>query len=450
MDPLRTRLWWALCLCQCSPRTGPVIPALPMCDAPPADIAALSVAAPESEVGVAFSSPLSALTQTLERRVPRTLAEGRNQAIGAAGRVTYKIERDALRLSVQPQEVSLFTTLTGTIHVCKPVGPFCVSYGSCRPTWRVQAGLPSDFDRDPRLRAYVDVKLDRGCVLSPVGYDATAELERITRSEARHVRRRIDTELANVQQQLDFAWQQLQEPQHLDADLCLRFVPSAVSYEGPQQSVGGEVTLHISARGKVVTDCASAEQLFTWQPRRQGVPEPQLLLRTSVHWPLADFEAQLAAALGQDIALRVVGPAADAASPAASGTLGPASNRLYVGLPHNAGCRRWLQVKPIVQSSQVRLEALDGEPQEQARLDTAGVDIPPQVALLLQHLARMPTLWDSSREQAQQRGVLVQGATQARVDVVVDAAGLQFWPTLHGSVKVSPEWTRIDSVDLPR
>ena len=439
MKLLRTTLWGALCLCQCSPRAEPAIQASPACDALPTDIAAVSVPAPESELGVALSSPLSALIQALERQVPQTLAQGRNQTIGTAGRVTFKVERDALRVSVQPQDVWLTTTLRGAINVCKPVGPFCVNYGSCQPAWTVRARVPTNFELDAQLRAELNVTLHKGCVLSPVGYDATAELERITRSEIRNVRRRVQTELTHAQRQLEHNWRQLQQPQRLSSDLCLRFEPSALSYEGPQQAANGEVTLRISARGRVLPDCAPAKQPFTWKPRRHDGLAPQVLLRTSVHWPLADFEAQLASALGQDIALRVVGPTATppTASPSASDTQGSASNRLYVGLPHDTGCRDWVHVRASVQSSRVRLEAVNGGALEQATLDAAVVHVPPQVALLQQQLDHLPALWDNSRQQAQQQGVLLDDATQTRVDVVVDAAGLQFWPTLHGSLSAS-------------
>src|SRR5690606_37578080 len=158
--------------------------------------------------------------------------------------------------------------------------------------------------------------------------------------ETRNVRRQVQANVVHAQRQLEQSFEQLQQPQHLSAGLCLRFEPSALSYDGPQQSTSGEVTLSISARGNVLTDCAPAAQLFTWQPRRREGLTPQLALRTSVHWPLAAFEAQLASALRQDIALRVVGPAATAPAASASALDTPAfaSNRLYVGLLHDTGC----------------------------------------------------------------------------------------------------------------
>jgi hypothetical protein len=86
--------------------------------------------------------------------------------------------------------------------LCKPFGPVCVEYGSCRPEWhaRLTVELPWQIREAPEVR--LDVDVTRGCVLSPVKVDATRELEKVTREEVTKIRTQVSRAIRKYHGQL--------------------------------------------------------------------------------------------------------------------------------------------------------------------------------------------------------------------------------------------------------
>jgi hypothetical protein len=139
--------------------------------------------------------PRATFAETVAEWLPVTVAAGKSVPAGAAGRATFEIKRGEPAIEVTPRGVSAEAKLTGEIRLCKPFGPVCVEYGRCRPEWtaRLHVNTPWAIKNVPDVE--LDVDVTRGCILSPVKFDATRELEKITREEVVKIRKRIGSEV---------------------------------------------------------------------------------------------------------------------------------------------------------------------------------------------------------------------------------------------------------------
>ncbi len=148
-----------------------------------------------STLGLRVLVPRAIVAKTVAEWLPVTVAAGKSVPAGAAGRATFEIKRGEPAIEVTPRGVSAEAKLTGDIRLCKPFGPVCVEYGRCRPEWaaRLHVNAPWAIKNVPDVELEVDVT--RGCILSPVKFDATRELEKITREEVAKIRQRIRSEV---------------------------------------------------------------------------------------------------------------------------------------------------------------------------------------------------------------------------------------------------------------
>lgn len=148
-----------------------------------------------STVGLSISVPLTLVTESVATWLPRTIAEGKSVPAGAAGRATFEIKRGEPTVEVTSGGVSASLKLDGDIRLCKPFGPVCVEYGRCRPEWTARVHIDAPWYVEEAPNVALDVDVTRGCVLSPVKFDATRELEKITREEVAKIRKRIRSEV---------------------------------------------------------------------------------------------------------------------------------------------------------------------------------------------------------------------------------------------------------------
>src|SRR5690606_7854341 len=193
---------------------------------------------PGSRLGVTVTVGEDHIQREIGKRVPTTLATGKGQSIGAAGKVSYTVVRKGFTVRSSDDEVSVTTSLLGDVNVCKPLGAICLRYGSCRPEWAVRVSLPTNWAQDSSLRPSTLVEVSKGCVLSPVGYNATPELERITKQQAGKVRGQIRQEVRRVERELQFGWERLHRPIQLAGGGCVSLEVDEIAY-APIQQQGG-------------------------------------------------------------------------------------------------------------------------------------------------------------------------------------------------------------------
>lgn len=322
---------------------------------------------PDSRLGVSVSVHEDHIQREIGKRVPTTLATGKGQAIGAAGKVSYTVKRKGFSVRSGEDEISVTTSLFGEVDVCKPIGAMCLRYGSCRPEWAVRVGLPTDWARDPSIRPSTLVEVSKGCVLRPVGYNATPELERITRQQASKVRSQIRQEVRRIERELSFGWERLRRPISLAGGGCVRLEVDEIAY-APIQQEGGLLSTRAEARGRLHGDCSSAvgnSRDDDTAPATSSTSAPKLVqdaqlapevdINLTTPWPLPDLEQALSAALESPVQLRVQAEEHQGTEPAKS-----PKNVLWVG-SRAAGCPGWQALEPSLDGDTLRFEsAIEG------------------------------------------------------------------------------------------
>lgn len=231
-----------------------------------------------SQLSIAVSVPKLELEQQLGRLVPKTLAKASRRSVGAAGRVDYHVERDALTLLVSEGELVTSTRLVADIDVCKPLGPVCLHYGRCRPEWQARVTVPSVVSLDEPPRPRLSLGMTRGCVLSPVGYDATPELERITQEQARSARGQIAARVAEAHERMVAGVRAAQRGRPL-GDGCVRLEPVTVQ-QTPIREREGKLEFALLVRARVELECTTG-------------PEPEPYEAVDDPLPLTESVAEL-------------------------------------------------------------------------------------------------------------------------------------------------------------
>ncbi len=384
-----------------------------------------------SKLGLRVELAEKEIERQLARNVPRTLARAKNQSIGAPGKVTYRVDRDGFSISANDTGLEVNTRLLGDIDVCKPVGPFCVAYGACNPQWAVQVAVPTDFDQDLSLRVRTAVNITKGCVLRPVGYDATSELERITRQQTRNVRQRIRSEVQRVERQMQEAWRRIHEPLALEGGGCLRLAVDEVAFR-PISQREGRLSTAVQAEGTLALSCdddapeeASAPVGASRQsddgPVVTAKPElqPSVDMAVGVDWPLAELEQALEHATGHKSALRVVGGAEGA------------PNELHLNRDVSAACPHWERVAPRLDERGLRLEPVSGSGESPPVLSP-----PATFAQLEPALDQLESRLSQAITQAGEQGVTVDVDKQLEFDVEVGADRLRLIRRARGEANV--------------
>lgn len=230
-----------------------------------------------STIGLTLSVPTSTVEALLAEYVADTVAEDRNVSAGVAGKVSYVIKRGKPKLETRATGVRATVELTGEIHVCKPFGGACFEYGVCHPEWTavVDVRSPWQLDREPDVD--LDVEVTRGCVLSPVKFDATAELEKITRAEVRKIEKRLDREVHAFHSALRKRLGKV-ERLRLTKDSCVAIGLDSVAVDIERETK--HYALGVESKGSVTLDCNDPTASLTEKTRI--VTQPKLSPATDV------------------------------------------------------------------------------------------------------------------------------------------------------------------------
>lgn len=427
--------------CSASPQRDPTAATDFACAARPPGESPRALPELSSTLGLEVDVSEKWLTERLDLEVPYTLAKAKNQAIGSAGRVTYDVQRSRFTLAASDHELVVSTQLSSQIDVCKPVGPFCVAYGSCQPTWRARVTLPVDFDVDAKLRAQTEVSITRGCVLRPVGYDATSELRRITREQAQSVRQRIRRTQRQLESQLELSLQRVHRGLPLTEELCLQAQLTELLFQPPRLSQG-KMRAAIQSTGQLRLECererpdsAGAIGVTRSEPGaerkvaivRRDALEPRIDLAVAVSSPLDALRSELEAALGHAVGMQVRHRA------------GATENSLYIAEAPTNACPRWLEVTPLLQGETLGLRAV-GEPTDFGeRLERLELSPPAELTLLMASSARFDEELSEGMRQAERYGLSLSLERTPRSAVEVDHDGLRFVYGIQGSARLSDE-----------
>jgi len=251
-------------LALCSERLSGVAPALE-----PASGGEL----PTSELVVRGEVAEAQLLQVIADQVPATLAHEKDRPIGMPGRVSYTVTRGALDSSVRDGTFHVTTLANAQIEVCKPLGPFCVTYGRCQPVLATTVSLPlllgSDFGYQPLSTS---VRAERGCQIA--GFDVTSRLTSIARDNLSAIEQRIERQMPPIRPWATRVWQLSQNPLFLDARHCLRVTPKRfVQTPAKETSTGYQVGVGVDLSVELTTEC---ERRAEAPPLEPLATEPKL------------------------------------------------------------------------------------------------------------------------------------------------------------------------------
>ncbi|MBK7582575.1 MAG: DUF4403 family protein [Myxococcales bacterium] len=227
---------------QCSQR----VDATPFTAAPPP-----ALPAQRSRIGVDVRAELSALERELGRAVPVTLASEQRRPVGAPGEVSYVVRRGRFGLSLGPDRLLVNVPVEVEVEICKPLGPFCPTYGRCSPRLAAVASVPLYFDENYAVgRSRVGISLQRSCVIA--GIDAAPQIKSQAAREIGNVQRRIDASMPDLRGSVAGVWELLHHPIALGRSTCLLITPDRITQSRPKLSkrtlesqLGAEGTLRI-------------------------------------------------------------------------------------------------------------------------------------------------------------------------------------------------------------
>lgn len=381
-----------------------------------------------SLVSVQFVVGKRRLQHELAKRIPIVLAQESGRSIGSPGRLSYVVKRGALAFSVKHNLFSVQTRMTGDISICKPLGPICARYGKCAPSWRAQVTLPLDWREPPT--AATTVNLEHGCVLSPVGYDATDEVRKITDREARKVAARISQELKRGQEAILANLNRLRAPLQLgnpaagEAPLCAGLDNPSVEYSVAESSGPDKHALSgvIQLRGHVHSDCG----------RRAKPPTPRYGHGLTTE-TLATFEAEIAFQAIEDglsesatgrVLLRSVG--------------GPnRENLLFAGIPQTGDCRAvWIKVEAVLAASGLLLRSDDPAAPAEWRNGRI-IENPPEFSGLEHAAQRLMSSHEDAKAFAKRYDVDLQTPSDLHSVVRVGQRSLSLVLTLRGTTSLT-------------
>lgn len=224
---------------------------------------------PDSRLVLSGHVAEAELLALIATQIPGTLAHEKDRPIGAPGRVTYTVTRGALDANLQGGTFHVTTLANAQIEVCKPIGPFCVTYGRCQPVLATTVSLPLALSADygyPPITS--SVRAQRGCQIA--GFDVTPRLTSLAESNLDAIEKRIERSLPPLKPWAERVWQLSQNPLFLDARHCLRATPKRfVQAPAKQTSAGYEVGVGVDLTVELTTEC-----------ERSAVPVPLAPLAT--------------------------------------------------------------------------------------------------------------------------------------------------------------------------
>lgn len=234
---------------------------------------------PDSQVVVGAQVTEAELLAQIAAQIPGTLAHEKDRPIGTPGRVTYTVTRGALDSSLKSGTFYVTTLANAQIEVCKPIGPFCVTYGRCQPVLATTVSLPlalrADYGYPPLSTS---VRAERGCQIA--GFDVTSRLTSLAQSNLDAIEKRIERSLPPLKPWAERVWQLSQNPLFLDAHHCLRATPKRfVQAPSKETSTGYEVGVGVDLSVELTTEC---ERHAVQVPLAPLATDPQLAERPAL------------------------------------------------------------------------------------------------------------------------------------------------------------------------
>lgn len=257
---------------------------------------------------IAFDVELSAasLERAIEQAVPSPVAQARGVHIGTPGRLSYVVHRAHPQVAFDSGELTAVLPLKITLQLCKPFAGFCPTYGQCTAEIDVvgtaKVDVPALTDvAPPKLHA----RVKRGCVLQPVGLDATGELRKVVNQELDKQRALVVREfkqgLTDLRSSLHSLGGRSAAPFRIaDQDYC--FTLEHAEYTSPTQH-GDRLAIRGSLSGRLrpAETCSNdMTQFLTHSPRRAAsLPAPHSSVAFSYPVPLVKWEKYIRSQLAK-------------------------------------------------------------------------------------------------------------------------------------------------------
>lgn len=359
----------------------------------------------------------ASLSEELARAVPTVLAREKSRSMGAPGKVSYEVRRGGFTFDTSNDALLVRTQLVANISVCKPLGPLCLPYGACRPTWEVEVQVPTPLSLEHPPAPTLSLGLASGCILRPVGYDATSELRRVTHRQARQARAQMRDRIGTAYAQLVAAYRAAVEPRRFGTGehACIAISPERLA-QTPIKVVNEALQVGLQMDGTIRLDCATTPTaaLPTTSLEPDILPETQLLVGYEVSFH--DLNLALAE---HDQAIELV-----------SGRLAE-HDVLYVNTAQ--GTPVWRQVIPVVKDDFLRLEP--AEPTSQAV--ELVVPLPPDLVLAVETLEQTQAQLLARIQEGGAATLALEGELAPTRQVRVGPSSLQLIAGLQGVLSIS-------------
>lgn len=242
---------------------GPPVCALSGSASPLPDGHELPASAPPprapSRLGLEIALDRAALTARLEAAVPPRLAEESRRPVGAAGRLTYRVDRGKLAVSEKDDALVVVAPIHAEIELCKPLGVLgCPRYASCSPDARATVTAPLGLDSAYRIaRPRFAVDLERPCRVTALQIDVSPIVEARAREQAALVEDRAAASLPRIEPLARKAWSALHTTLPTPGG-CLALRPKSVTQGGVRATEAHFVMdLGVEVEPTVATDCAA-------------------------------------------------------------------------------------------------------------------------------------------------------------------------------------------------
>ncbi len=260
-------------------------------DAPPPSLPEPgALAPPASRLSVGLAVPTARITAELDKQVPRTLASANRQAVGAAGEVTYVVTRGGFAYGLVGDRLQVSTPIAVNVSVCKPLGPFCPTYGSCTPKLGTTVSVPLTVGSDYRLGASTAAYgIQEGCTIA--GKDVTPKIREIADARIGAIRKQLDGAVPAIEPLAKEVLAAVSAPRSL-AGGCARVVLERLEQARPKLA-NGVLSLRALARARIdVTDgpcgaepAATLPPLATLEGSAPVPTESELTAAVTISWP---------------------------------------------------------------------------------------------------------------------------------------------------------------------
>lgn len=254
-------------------------------EASPVLVAAEEVELPLSSVSVTGEVTKQQVLNQLAMQIPDTLAHENRRPIGTPGEVTYTVTRGSMDSTLRDGTFAVTTLAKAEIEVCKPLGPFCVTYGRCQPVLATTVALPLSLTDDYAWKPLsTSVRAERGCQIA--GFDVTPRLTSLAKQNLDGIERRIARSLPPIKPWATRVWELAHNPLFLNASECLRATPKRfVQAPARETQSGYKLALGVDLTLELTTDCERDESPAPLEPlATQSAlnPRPGFLLAQSI------------------------------------------------------------------------------------------------------------------------------------------------------------------------